>query len=159
MQTITASFAKQNFGQALLMSAQGPVRIERHRKTVAGLVSPRVLDALEQRDQIHDERRTARQSQMQTEQERVRWHQRLAIHLLCVRPHARRKILAAARGEVQRWQDQRLCSPDYIHRWRQWLQLDVRQLAQMMCGDAGDWGTAMRQNSPFRVTASGMPGV
>ncbi len=155
MQSITASFAKQNFGQALRMSAQGPVRVERHRKTVAGLVSPQWLDAQERRDAPSgelQERQMARRAQQQTEQKRILWHQRVVIALLCAAPYQRRRMLARARDEVQRWQEQRLCSPDYIKRWRKWLALDLRELAQVMCADAGGWGNAMRQNSPFRAS-------
>ena len=147
MQSITASFAKQNFGQALTMCADGPVRIERHRKTVAGLVSPRVLAGLD----LSNERRAARLAQQRVELSRLLWHQRLSIELLCLPASERRKILLRASDEVQRWQDQRLCSADYIDRWRKWLALDLRQLARTMCGDADGWGNAMRQNSPFRA--------
>lgn len=155
MQSISASFAKQNFGEALAMCAQGPVRIERHRKTVGGLVPPQLLDALEQ----HDERRSARLAQQQTEQHRLMWHQRLAIDLLCADAPGATEILARAKDEVQRWQDQGLCSADYVDRWRQWLALDMRALAQTMCGDADGWGKAMRQNSPFRSSAANLVGA
>jgi len=155
MRSITASFAKQNFGEALSLCAEEPVRVQRHRKTVAGLVSPQLLAVLEQ----HDERRAARSAQRQLEQERLAWHQHLAIELLCAPAPKRKSTMAQALREVQRWQDQQLCSADYIDRWRQWLVLDVRQLAQTMCGDADGWGGAMRQNSPFRasVAAAGRP--
>lgn len=152
MQSISSSFAKQSFGKALALCAQGPVRIERHRKTVAGLVPPRLLDALER----HDERRAARLVQRQTEQQRLIWHLRLAIDLLCMDAPGVTETLLRARGEVQRWQDQGLCSADYVDRWRQWLALDVRQLAQAMCGDADGWGNAMRQNSPFRASVANL---
>ncbi len=152
MQSISASFAKQSFGEALALCAQGPVRIERHRKTVAGLVSPKLLDVLAQ----HDERRAARLAQAQTEQRRLMWHQRLAIDLLCMEDAGRVEVLARAEAVVQRWQDQNLCSKGYVDRWRQWLALDVRELAQAMCGDADGWGNAMRQNSPFRGSAANL---
>ena len=155
MRSISSSFAKQSFGEALALCAEGPVRIERHRKTVAGLVPPRLLDALEQ----HDERRAARLAQQQAELHRLMWHQRLAIELLCADAPRILEMLARARGEVKRWQDQALCSADYIDRWRQWLALDVPRLAQTMCGDADGWGNAMRQNSPFRSTASNPVGA
>ncbi len=82
------------------------------------------------------------------------WHQRLAIDLLCMDARRRTDMLARAGAEVQRWQDQNLCSQDYVDRWRLWLALDVRELAQTMCGDADGWGNAMRQNSPFRSSAA-----
>ena len=151
MDLVAASHVKQNFGEVLARAALAPLGVERHGKLVAGLVPPQWLA---QRDAL-DERRIARAAQQQVELQRLAAHQRLAIDLLCVNAAKQRGRIAAARREVDRWEAQQLCSPDYIDRWREWLALPVRQLVRRMCSDAGGWGTAMRQNSPFG--AAGYP--
>jgi hypothetical protein len=78
----------------------------------------------------------------------------VAIDLLCASPADQRKRIAQARREVDRWEAGRLCSADYIARWRAWLKLPAKDLAQRMCSDAQGWGTAMRQNSPFAFPAA-----
>ena len=149
MDVVAASHAKQNFGEVLGRAARGPVGIERHRKLVAAVVPPHWLS------QAHelDERRAARAALQHVEVQRLLAHQRLAIELLCASPAQQRKQLAAARGMVDRWESEHLCSEDYIRRWRAWLALPVRQLARRMCSDAQGWGPAMRQNSPFAADA------
>ena len=146
MDRISASDAKQNFGIALARAASSPVGIEKHGKLVAALVPPQWLD----RAHLLDERRRAREDQKQVEQNRLMAHQRIAIELLS-RPEHKRRLLAAARGEVKRWADQNLCSRDYIDRWNEWLSLPAAELVDRMCSDANGWGKAMRQNSPFAV--------
>lgn len=141
---VTASSAKQNFGEVLERAASAPVGIRRHGKLVAAMVPPAWLE----RAGALDERRRARQQQQQVEQARLMAHQRIAIELLA-EPKCRAPLLAAARDEVRRWEEKQLCSPDYIERWSRWLALPVAQLAQTMCSDADGWGRAMRQNSPF----------
>jgi len=144
MDKVTASAAKQNFGQVLELAATVPVGIERHGKLVAAMVPPQWLD----RAPLLDERRRARDDQMRVEQNRLMAHQRIGIDLLA-RKDRRKLLLAAARLEVKRWAAQRLCSQDYIERWSEWLALPVADLVERMCSDAEGWGTAMRQNSPF----------
>jgi hypothetical protein len=85
------------------------------------------------------------------EQGRLMAHQRVAIALLSLPEPGRRRLLQAARREVRRWQDGQLCSRDYIDRWNEWLALPKAQLVERMCSDAGGWGQAMRQNSPFAI--------
>lgn len=144
MNNISASEAKQNFGMALARAALAPVGIERHGKLVAALVPPQWLAGAH----LLDERRRARQNQQQIEQNRLMAHQRIAIRLLS-RPEEKRRLLTAARHEVKRWSEQKLCSRDYIERWTEWLALPPAELVDRMCSDADGWGTAMRQNSPF----------
>lgn len=146
MDKITATAAKQNFGDALARAASAPLGIERHGRVVAALVPAQWLD----NSHRLDDRRRAREQQKQVEQARLMAHQRVAIELLAD-PQERRRLLALARVEVQRWRDLALCSDDYIQRWTEWLALPVTDLARRMCSDAGGWGTAMRQNSPFAV--------
>ena len=94
------------------------------------------------------ERVAARDGQQQIEAGRLSAHQRIGIELLS-REERRVELLDAAQREVQRWADQRLCSQDYINLWNEWLALPPAVLVERMCSDAGGWGKAMRQNSPF----------
>ena len=146
MDKISASAAKQNFGDVLARAAVAPVGIEKHGKLVAAIVAPEWL----RRAELLDERKQAREQQQRVEERRLAAHQRIAIELLSDK--ARRKyLLDAARREVRRWSEERLCSQDYIDRWSEWLQLPAAALATLMCSDAEGWGKAMRQNSPFGV--------
>jgi len=145
MDIVAASFVKQNFGEILGRAAHGPIGVERHRKLVAAVVPASWLSQHE----ALDERRAARAAQQQVEVQRLVAHQRVAIDLLCESPARQRKRLQAARRVVDRWEERQLCSDDYIQRWRAWLELPPKLLARRMCSDAGGWGAAMRQNSPF----------
>ncbi len=148
METVSASHAKQSFGTVLARAALEPVGIERHGTLVAAVVPPGWLaraDAL-------DDRRVAREQQRRVELNRLLAHQRIGIELLS-QPARRRALLAAAMREVRRWDDQALCSADYIERWRAWLALPVAELVPLMCSDAKGWGAAMRQNSPLTAVA------
>lgn len=148
MNTVAASHVKQNFGEVLARAAHGPVGIERHRKLVAAIVPPHWLA----RQDDMDERRAARAAQRQVELGRLMAHQQVGIELLCASAAQQRKRIARARAEVDRWESARLCSADYIARWRAWLDLPVQELVRRMCSDAQGWGAAMRQNSPFAVS-------
>jgi antitoxin (DNA-binding transcriptional repressor) of toxin-antitoxin stability system len=150
MDHVTASHAKQNFGDVIARAAHGPVGVERHRKLVAAVVPPHWLAAHE----AMDERRAARAAQQQVELARLVDHQRIGIELLCGSVAQQAKRIAAALKEVDRWESDGLCSADYISRWREWLALPLRRLVMQMCSDAAGWGPAMRQNSPFSVSIS-----
>ncbi len=147
MDKVTASLAKQNFGDVLQRAATAPVGIERHGKLVAAMVPPDWLT----RSHLLDKRKLAREQQRHVEQNRLMAHQRIGIALLG-RKDRKKQILLAARGEVRRWQEKDLCSQDYIDRWNDWLSLPDVELVERMCSDADGWGIAMRQNSPFAVT-------
>lgn len=54
---------------------------------------------------------------------------------------------------VQRWQDQQLCSPVYITRWRDILNAEPAQIARHLLAMDEEWGPALRQNTPFAVPA------
>lgn len=146
MDKVSASAAKQNFGNVLERAAAAPVAIERHGRVVAALVPADWLA----RASVLDERRQAREQQKQVEQNRLMAHQQIAIELLSDSSR-RQQLLKAARKEVRRWSQQGLCSQDYIDRWSEWLALPAAALAKKMCSDAEGWGKAMRQNSPFGV--------
>ncbi len=146
MQTFTASQAKQNFGTLLSQLAHSPVAIARHNKTVAVVMLPAAAQALP------NPRLQARLEQQQREQQRLLRHQQLAIQLLCATTTQQTRQLQSAREAVARWERDGLCSADYISRWQAWLDLPLKQLAPLMCGDADGWGPAMRQNSPFTAS-------
>ena len=149
MDSVAASHAKQNFGEVLARAAHGPVGIERHRKLVAAIVPPHWLA----RHGAQDERRAARAAQREVEVARLVAHQKIGIELLCASAAERRRRIASASREVDRWEAGRLCSRDYIDRWRDWLAQPLPKLVRLMCSEAQGWGTAMRQNSPFAVPA------
>lgn len=149
MHTVPASHVKQHFGEVLALAQQQPVGVERHRKLVAALVPPGWLS----RQDALDERRLARQAQQQVELARLMRHQQIGIELLCGSAVQVRKRIEAARREVDRWEAAQLCSTDYIQRWRAWLALPLPRLVKTMCSEAGGWGAAMRQNSPFGTAA------
>jgi antitoxin (DNA-binding transcriptional repressor) of toxin-antitoxin stability system len=146
MDKVSASLAKQNFGDVLERASIAPVAIEKHGKVVAALVPVGWLE----RANLLDERRQAREQQKQVDQNRLMVHQQIAIELLSDNSR-KRQLLEAARKEVRRWSEQSLCSQDYIERWSDWLSLPPAALAKKMCSDASGWGNAMRQNSPFGV--------
>ncbi len=54
---------------------------------------------------------------------------------------------------VQRWEDNALCSPTYITRWRSILNAAPRQIAQSLMSMDDEWGPALRQNTPFAISA------
>lgn len=145
---ISATQAKQHFAQLVAQAAGQVVAIERHGKVVAAVVPASWLDRLASLD----ERRAAREAERRLQLQRLLAHQRVGIRLLSSAAE-RRRLLGAARAEVSRWQEQRLCSADYIERWSAWLALPVAELVEAMCSDAQGWGPAMRQNSPFGALA------
>lgn len=146
MKSGPASSAKQNFGELLAAAAKGPVRIVRHGKAVAAIVP---TDSLQGHSNLKDPRAVARAAQAQRDRAREEKHQRIALALLTAAPGERNKMLDEAREMVERWQEERLCSDDYIFRWRMWLDLPVAELAKAMTSTDDVWAKPMRQNSPF----------
>ena len=148
MDKTTASEAKQRFGDLLERAIASPVAIEKHGKIVAAMVPASWLG----RAEVLDERKQARERQRRVELDRLMAHQRVGIELLSS-PGRKKELLSVARREVRKWAELGLCSQDYIDRWGEWLSLPVPELVQQMCSDAGGWGNAMRQNSPFGVAS------
>lgn len=148
---MTSSQAKQNFGELLEAAAQAPVAIERHRKVKAIVCSPEAFHARANSDSRLAERRAARADQALVERDRLIKHQGLAIRLLVMPAADSQALIERARYEVARWRRERLCSLDYIERWEALLKLPVNELAQVMGSEALEWGTALRQNSPWHV--------
>lgn len=151
MHQITASHAKQNFGELLEALAHGPVAIERHKKIKAIVCAPEAFQALSSEASILAERRAARAAQRLVEKDRLIRHQKLAIDLLVMPKDRREVLIQGALAEVARWRRERLCSADYADRWDDLLQRPVKELAQAMASESWDWGTALRQNSPWPV--------
>ena len=161
MKQITASRAKQNFGELLEALAKGPVAIERHKTIKAIVCSPETfhgtLEGHSSPGRILEDRRAARAAQQLVEKTRLIKHQKLAIALLLMPETKREELIARARAEVLRWRRDRLCSTDYADRWDDLLGRSIGDLAQAMCSETLEWGAALRQNSPWHVIESTAP--
>lgn len=141
--SISATSAKQNFGEAIERAAEGPLEIKRHGRTVAIMVPPGY--------EFHDlalERKLARANQEKVEAERLIRHQRIAIKLL-KDPVVATPLVDEAKAVVDRWEREALCSSDFVSMWRRLLALPVPVLAERICDDLNGWGAALRQNSPW----------
>ena len=149
MQKMTASRAKQNFGELLEALALGPVAIERHRKVKAIVCAPEAFRDQSGPAAVLSERRAARAAQLLLEKDRLIKHQRLAIELLVMPRAQSQELIRRARTEVAKWRLNRLCSSDYSDRWEELLKKPVAELALAMGSDTLDWGPALRQNSPW----------
>lgn len=149
MQQFSSTAAKQNFGQLLKASAQGPVAIEKHGKVQAILSSPAAFAQAAEKGAPAASRQLARAQQALVEKDRLVRHQRIALDLVTLAAGRRERLVAQARAEVQRWREQRLSSADYIDRWAQILDLPARGMAEAITSDLDGWGTALRQNSPW----------
>lgn len=154
MRQMSSSHAKQNFGELLETAAREPVAIERHKKVKAIVCSPEVFQQRPDPERRLAERRAARAGQALVEKDRLIKHQRLAIDLVLMPASRREALIDQARAEVQRWRRERLCSEDYIARWEALLALPVEELARAMASDSLEWGTALRQNSPWLLASA-----
>lgn len=74
-------------------------------------------------------------------------HLRLAISLSADASNAVAKI-AKARARVDLWRRNHACSPFYIDRWSELLELPPQKMAEEMSA-LGEWEDAMFQNSPW----------
>jgi PHD/YefM family antitoxin component YafN of YafNO toxin-antitoxin module len=153
VRNVSATQAKQAFGELLAAAAHAPVGIEKHGKVRAVLVSAEFFSRAGPDAIDLAERRAARVAQALVEKERLIKHQRIAIDLLTLPDQGRQAAMARALGVVARWRSGGLCSLDYIEKWEAWLSLPLPELAKAMTSDAGGWGPALRQNSPW--TAEG----
>lgn len=94
-----------------------------------------------------DARKQARlEQQRKVEQNRSR-HLRLAVELASDEHKAVGRV-AKARERVALWRRNKSCSPMYIERWSEVLELPPRRLAKAMAS-FGDWEDALFQNSPW----------
>lgn len=147
MKSISASKAKQNFGELLKFSQEHPVAILRHGKTVAYMVSVGQFPA----DDPMAAKKYARLQQMALEKDRLVRHQAIAIRLLSSPEPEVELLIQDVRKIVDRWDapERPMCSHHYIDLWRELLSLPVAEMAKSMCEDFKGWGNALRQNSPF----------
>ena len=77
-----------------------------------------------------------------------RRHAVLAARLLAApRPKAT-ALVVRARGVVDRWERERLCSRHYVSRWRSMLEGPVERVAQALL-EPGEWRDALFQNTPW----------
>ncbi|MGQ0709560.1 MAG: type II toxin-antitoxin system prevent-host-death family antitoxin [Rhodoferax sp.] len=150
MKSISASKAKQNFGELLAEAAKAPVRIMRHGKAVAAVVPAAWL---EQAAAQVDPRLAARAAQQERDRAREDKHRRIALALLTASAPERKAMIQQAQRMVDRWQAEQLCSADYIEGWRAWLRLPTAKLAKAMTSNDDAWAKPMRQNSPFVLYA------
>jgi transcriptional regulator with XRE-family HTH domain len=77
-----------------------------------------------------------------------RRHAVLAARLLVARRPQAAAFVATARGVVDRWERERLCSSHYVSRWRAMLKGPVERVAQALL-EPGDWQDALFQNTPW----------
>jgi transcriptional regulator with XRE-family HTH domain len=104
---------------------------------VAPTGAPRALETLLARERERGRRLDLR-----------RRHAVLAARLLAApRPKAAASV-ARARGVVDRWEREGLCSRHYVSRWRAMLAGTVDRVARALL-EPGDWGDALFQNSPW----------
>lgn len=94
-----------------------------------------------------DARRQARlEQERKVERNRSR-HLRLAIDLAGDEGAAAGQV-AKAKERVDLWRRNKSCSPQYIERWAEVLELPPRKLAKAMAS-FGEWEEALFQNSPW----------
>ena len=148
MDKISASAAKQTFGDVLDAAQFAPVTIVRHGRAVAVVARPDAIG-----ESRTAERRVARLTQQLVDRDRLLRHYRIAQQLLTLPAAKSLAMVRAARKEVDRWETLGLCSRDYIGRWRKILALPATQLAEALVSDHEGWGTALRQNSPWANSA------
>ena len=149
MDQISATKAKQGFGDLLRAVAAGPIAIERHQRVLAIMVSPEFFAHQQDRRSDLTDRQLARARQALVEKERLIRHQRIAIDLLRLPAKDRDGLVERAAKVVAMWRQKKLCSADYVNRWSDILGLPPLEMAAAIVSDADGWGTALRQNSPW----------
>lgn len=98
--------------------------------------------------QAMQERRLLREQERARRLQRRLAHAELAARLLTTRRRAANASIARARGVVDRWARERLCSHHYVSRWRAMLAGPVEQVARSLLAP-GAWGDALFQNTPW----------
>ncbi len=149
MKQFSSTRAKQNFGELMNAATLEPVAIEKHGKVQAIVAPPRFFKSAQTSADGIDARRLTRLGQTVVEKNRLIRHQRIAFDLVTVSAAERKKMVTRARGVVERWRREQLCSLDYIDRWSAILGLPAREMAVQMTSDDNAWGPALRQNSPW----------
>ena len=77
-----------------------------------------------------------------------RRHAVLAARLLAARRPRATALVVRARGVVDRWERESLCSSHYVSRWRAMLAGPVERVAQALL-EPGAWRDALFQNTPW----------
>ena len=77
-----------------------------------------------------------------------RRHAVLAARLLAARRPQATALIVRARGVVDRWERERLCSRHYVSRWRAMLKGPAQRVARAML-EPGEWRDALFQNTPW----------
>lgn len=149
MNIVSATHAKQNFGEVLDAAMRAPVAIGKHGKVRAVLSAFEHWQSRAGSTASQAEQQLARAKQALVERDRLIRHHRIALELLTLPVADSRRRVHDAKAQVRRWRDERLCSQDYIERWERILSLPLRQLARALTDDHEGWGTALRQNSPW----------
>lgn len=142
---IPVAEARKRFREVLNNPGPEGTAIERHGRLIAIVIRPDQL--LVAGSQL--ERREARMKQAEIEQKRLIKHLRIGNRLLASAPHDAQSMVNEAMNRVARWEQEGLCSRDYIERWRAMLSGPRAELVEAMCGEADGWGPALRQNSPW----------
>jgi len=94
------------------------------------------------------ETRLAREQERRRRAERRAQHAALAASLLSIPAPKARTLIARATASVDRWERDRLCSAQYISRWRTMLSGPRERVARaLLRRDA--WADALFQNSPW----------
>lgn len=145
MKQIAIAEARKRLKEILDNPGLEGTAIARHGKPIAYVTS--AAQALVPKSRL--ERREARLRLAAVEDQRLIRHLRIGTQLLASQPHEARRMVEGALERVARWENEALCSRDYIERWRALLALPAAQLVAEMCGDADGWGAALRQNSPW----------
>lgn len=149
MLQVPATEAKQRFGELLRRASLEPVAIERHSRVEAVMVPPDFFAKAHEADSQLAQRKLARANQALVERDRLIRHHEIARDLLSLPGRKRQALIRYARESVRQWRERRLCSPDYISRWTQILELPTAELARAITSDLEGWGPALRQNSPW----------
>ncbi len=96
-----------------------------------------------------DERAAARARTAEVEEARLRRHRLIAHDLLMLPADERDALIEHARGWVQRYRADGLCSRAYVVRWSKILELPAPAIAEAIVSDMDGWGRALRQCSPW----------
>ena len=75
-------------------------------------------------------------------------HVRLAARLLSAPGREATALVARARGVVDRWEREELCSSHYVSRWRGMLDGPRGHVARALL-EPGEWQDALFQNTPW----------
>ncbi|HUL78366.1 MAG TPA: helix-turn-helix transcriptional regulator [Vicinamibacteria bacterium] len=93
------------------------------------------------------ERLLARERERTRRLERRLAHAVLSARLLAA-PREASALIRTARGAVDRWERERLCSRHYVVRWRAMLAGPVERVARSL-REPGEWKDALFQNTPW----------